>query len=100
MALKYKPEYTKAYYRYGMALRSLKKYKECIELLKERKEAELVQVRQAAEKELVAEEKLKEQKEEVVSNYKASIQQYCVKKGYRLIKRPEPIPGDVNPQLI
>lgn len=49
IAIKYSPTYLKAYYRMGKAFIALKKFAECLELLKEQTDNDLVALRKEAE---------------------------------------------------
>lgn len=87
MCLKFDPEYLKGYYRYGKALIALKKFEECLELLKERKEPELKEIIEEAKNKLSEKnKKVEEQKKEQQSEI-AEIRDYFKVKNWRYAKR-------------
>lgn len=49
IAIKYSPDYLKAYYRMGKALIALKRFQECLYLLKEQKDGDFLALRKEAE---------------------------------------------------
>lgn len=94
--LEFDPNYTKAYYRYGKALIALQKYSDCQTLLLSRTEADLQELKEEVQSLIT---KLNSKKE-VKENSQTEIESYFKAKGWKLQKRSESLPENVQIQLL
>lgn len=95
-ALKYNPNYIKAYYRYAQALIKLGRFEDSLALLKDRKENELKVLVKESEEGRDHKNKAAQEKTQAVEDKQITISKYCKERGWKMKKRTEPIPGEVS----
>ena len=86
-AIKFNPNYVKAYYRCAQALNKLGKYEEALTILKDRKEPELLPLFQEASEGKTKNTQQAQEKSNMVEWKLTSIANYCKERGWRMKKR-------------
>lgn len=99
IAIKHDPNYLKAYYRLGKAFIALKRYQECINLLQNTQDADLIALRKEAEQQWEKDKKQAEKVEESNSQYAAQVEAYFKEKKWKLGKESEHLPEGVKIQF-
>lgn len=98
-ALKHAPGYLKAYYRMGKAYIALKRFQECLDLLQDQQDADLIALRKEAELQWGKEKAQAEKLEQGKSKYASQVEAYFKEKKWILGKENEQLPEGVRIQF-